>query len=366
MRSINRYIITGIITAISLFLMWYFSDVLSYILISAVLSLVGKPLVDLLSKIKFFGYTVPRWASATVALVVMWGITVLLLWFLVPIVVEKIYVISELNISDSLASFKNKIDNFGQLLTEKLPVQSGEIRSISSSITQKITEYITPTLVGLRSIFDKTLYIIVGAFSVSFITFFFLKESELFKGGVMMLFPIKYEENADRAITSSISLLSRYFIGILIESTIKLIIITVSLMLFTGLTLGDSVIIALISAILNVVPYIGPLIGAGAGIIIGVASPEMIASEDLVLEIVKMMVIFGIFQLIDNIVIQPYVYSSSVKAHPLEIFIVILIAGSIAGVMGMLLAIPAYTVIRVFAKEFFIRFRVVQKLTEKI
>ncbi|HNV51901.1 MAG TPA: AI-2E family transporter, partial [Tenuifilaceae bacterium] len=57
---------------------------------------------------------------------------------------------------------------------------------------------------------------------------------------------------------------------------------------------------------------------------------------------------------------------NSVKAHPLEIFIVLLIAGSVAGILGMLLAIPCYTVIRVFAKEFFNNFRVVQKLTEKI
>ena len=54
------------------------------------------------------------------------------------------------------------------------------------------------------------------------------------------------------------------------------------------------------------------------------------------------------------------------KAHPLEIFIVILIAGSLAGIVGMLLAIPSYTVLRVFAKEFFSQFRLVQKLTEKI
>ena len=68
----------------------------------------------------------------------------------------------------------------------------------------------------------------------------------------------------------------------------------------------------------------------------------------------------------DDFVLQPTLYSERVKAHPLEIFIVILIAGSLAGVLGMLLAIPAYNVIRVFAKEFFNNFRVVQKLTEKI
>ena len=68
----------------------------------------------------------------------------------------------------------------------------------------------------------------------------------------------------------------------------------------------------------------------------------------------------------DDFVLQPTLYSERVKAHPLEIFIVILIAGSLAGIVGMLLAIPSYTVLRVFAKEFFSQFRLVQKLTEKI
>ena len=69
---------------------------------------------------------------------------------------------------------------------------------------------------------------------------------------------------------------------------------------------------------------------------------------------------------LDDFVLQPTLYSSRVKAHPLEIFLVILIAGSLAGILGMLLAIPSYTVLRVFAKEFFSQFSLVRKLTEKI
>ena len=64
--------------------------------------------------------------------------------------------------------------------------------------------------------------------------------------------------------------------------------------------------------------------------------------------------------------LQPTLYSERVKAHPLEIFLVILIAGSLAGIVGMLLAIPSYTVLRVFAKEFFSQYRLVRQLPEKI
>lgn len=366
MNRIQRYIITATFTAISLFLMWYFSSVVFYILISAVLSFIGKPLVDLLSRIKIKERITPKWLSATIALVVMWSLAILMFWMLVPIILDKLNVISQLNISDFVTSLSAKMHNIELFINKNLSLHLNQSETFVSTISDKLTEYITPTLVGIGSLVDGAVSLVIGAFSVSFITFFFLKESDLFRDGVQTLFPSKYEENANRAIVSSTNLLSRYFIGLLIESTIKLIIIAVALTFANGLSVGDAVIIALISAVLNVIPYIGPIIGAVVGIIIAIASPEMTASTDISFEIIKMVIIFGAFQLIDNIIIQPYVYSSSVKAHPLEIFIVILLAGSMAGITGMLLAIPAYTVIRVFAKEFFNKFKVVQKLTQKI
>ena len=67
-------------------------------------------------------------------------------------------------------------------------------------------------------------------------------------------------------------------------------------------------------------------------------------------------------QLIDNFIYQPVIYSTSIKAHPLEIFIVFLMAGHLGGTIGMLVAIPAYTVVRVMAFRFFYRFKPIQRL----
>jgi predicted PurR-regulated permease PerM len=76
-------------------------------------------------------------------------------------------------------------------------------------------------------------------------------------------------------------------------------------------------------------------------------------------------VVFGV-HFLDTMLFQPMIYSKSVKAHPLEIFIVILIGGSLGGIIGMLIAIPSYTLLRVIAREFFYKFRVVEKLTRNI
>ena len=181
---------------------------------------------------------------------------------------------------------------------------------------------------------------------------------------VVIMFPKKYEPNITRALDSVTHLLIRYFTGIVAESSIMTLIVSLGLLML-GFSVHNALVIGLIVGVLNVIPYLGPWIGAAAGIFIGVAGTAGgdVSTAGLAMRVAGTILVA---QGIDNFVLQPVLYSNRAKAHPLEIFLVILIAGSLAGVLGMLLAIPAYNVIRVFAKEFFNNFRVVQKLTEKI
>ena len=128
-----------------------------------------------------------------------------------------------------------------------------------------------------------------------------------------------------------------------------------------------AVLLALISGILNVIPYVGPLIGH----IVAVTSSLLIYtssafSGSLTLFAGVVLAIFLFTQLVDNYLFQPLIYSSSVKAHPLEIFIVILMGGHIGGMVGMLIAIPTYTVMRVVAGEFLPNLKFVQQITKNI
>lgn len=118
---------------------------------------------------------------------------------------------------------------------------------------------------------------------------------------------------------------------------------------------------------MNVIPYLGPLIGATIGIIIGIISSLSLGAYTSILPLsLTIAAVFSVSNLIDNMVLQPLIYSTSVKAHPIEIFLVIIIAGSLFGITGMILAVPAYTVLRVIAREFFSEFRLVKKLTENM
>lgn len=362
MISIYRWIGVGAGLIVAGFLVWYFYTIVLYILISAVLSLMGKPLVAMFSKVRVRNLTLPKWLAAMLTLIIIIVTISLISRAIVPIVIEKVNQLAAFDFEQLTTTLSGSIVRVDHYVNQFLPENN-------FSIQQYIVALIEPMFGSVNvgdSISSVTAWIVelgVAIFSVSFITYFFLKDDRLFFNGIVILSPAKYEENVKRGLDSATILLIRYFIGICIEMLIKLICITVPLY-FIGFDFNTALVIGVISAVLNVIPYIGPLIGVAIGCVIAVLSPVVGVSLGVVL--LQMMIVFGIFQLIDNVILQPYIYSSSVKAHPLEIFIVILLAGYIAGVLGMLFAIPAYTVIRVFAKEFFNNFRVVQKLTKNI
>ena len=145
-----------------------------------------------------------------------------------------------------------------------------------------------------------------------------------------------------------------------------MLLVTIGLTI-VGIEFNHAVVIGLFCGLFNVIPYLGPWMGAAVGLLIGAALNINSDFMSVTLPLLGFMVlVFASVQIIDNILFQPLIYSSSVKAHPLEIFLVILAAGSIAGILGMILAIPAYTILRVIAKEFFDNMKIVKKLTENL
>ncbi len=366
MNNLAKYITIGAIVAIIGFLLWFFSAIVAYILISAVLSLMGKPIVDLISRIKIKSWHAPKALGAAVALIVIWILFYSFFRLMIPLVINQANELGQVDVSQMINNFSQPIADFEQFVREYIP--SSADFSVKDFLSDKLTHVFSASMVS--NIFSSTANILmnlfIALFSISFITFFFLKEDNLFFDGFIMFFPEKYEQQIKHALSSVNRLLRRYFIGIVIQSLAIMTLDTIGLMI-VGIKFNTAIVIGLIAGILNVIPYVGPLTGAIMAIIIGVATNlNLEFSTQIVPMIGYILLVFVVTRLIDDVLFQPLIFSSSVNAHPLEIFIVILIAGSIAGILGMLLAIPAYTVIRVFAKEFFNKFRVVEKLTRKI
>jgi predicted PurR-regulated permease PerM len=343
---------------------WFFRNIVVYILVSGVFSIMGRPLVDLFCKIRIKKWSFPRSLSALLTIIAIWGVIILFFIIFVPLVTRQINYFSTIDsekIVQIVAGPINKIEHL--------------VRSINKDIPQNITiqDYIVKKVAGILNInmiqnFIGSLIsilgnVIIAIFSITFITFFFLKDQRLFFESILMWVPDKYVDNVTRALNSIKKLLTRYFIGIVIQSTCIMILITIG-MTIVGIDFQQALVMGLIIGILNVIPYAGPWIGLAIAITMGVASHINQDITTVVIPLVTYMIIVEVVtHLIDNIVFQPIIFSNSVRAHPLEVFIVVLAAGFAAGIPGMILGIPAYTVLRVFAREFFYNFKAVQKIT---
>jgi len=207
--------------------------------------------------------------------------------------------------------------------------------------------------------------ILVGLFSVMFISFFFLKDDTLFERIICAFVPDKHEVEVGKTINEIKQLLSRYFVGLLMEIIGVTLVDFLGLWLIAQLPISYAITIAFIAGLLNIIPYVGPIIGEVIGVLLGIIIKLGIGVGICSNVWIFALVILAIMlttQLLDNFVYQPIIYSTSIKAHPLEIFIVFLLAGHFGGVVGMLVAIPTYTVIRVIAIRFFYRFKPIQRL----
>lgn len=364
MPKVPKYLLIAVAATIAVLLLWYFRTIVLYVLVAAVLAIVGKPLMELLLKIRIKKWHPPRWLAALVTMALMWSVMLALFFVFVPIIVSKV---NQLMSADAQSifpdSFFDPVHGFEDWVRNAFSL--GPDFSFWGEILHFLKGLLNPDMMNsvVSSVVSVVGGIAVAVFAVTFIGFFFLKEKDLFANIIVTISPARHEEKIRHAMASVTRLLKRYFLGILSESTIMFTFISSVLMIF-GIAPRDAIFIGLTVGMMNVIPYVGPLISLCISLIIGILSPIAGASIFSMLLIVGLTVITA--QVIDNLVLQPVLYSNSVKAHPLEIFLVILMAGSVGGILGMLLAIPTYNVVRVFAKEFFSRLRVVQKLTENI
>lgn len=355
----NKNIFIAILIAIAAFSIWYFSHIVIYIIIAAILSLIGQPIHQLYSKLSVGKFRVSGSLSAGLTLLTLFLVFFLLGIFFVPLFTEEANILSSIDRGAALTSLQQPIESIEHIL-QKFHVDYKNFNP-QTYIQDKLTSILSIT--NLSLFFNQIIAafgdFFIAFFAISFLTFFFLRDERLIVDTIISVFPEHYSEKVKHVLAQTQYMLKRYFIGILIE--VLLIITFISI----GLSIAGikhALLIALFAGIVNMIPYVGPLIGAGFALFIGLTTNS---DMTMVSVIVKIFIVFPIVNLADAFLLQPLIYSSSVKAHPLEIFLVILMGGTLGGIGGMILAVPSYTIIRVIAKEFFTNFRIVKKLTKK-
>ena len=364
-----RYIILLGTLAIAALLCYFFGSVLAYILLAFVVSLIGQPVLRLLRKIKIKGKSAPDALLAVITLIFIFALLILVVMQVIPVVTNIVREASFMKEQGSTDGH-NIIDQANDWIIRVIPWVGEDFDGVQLLI-QKVSEVVDLSNISgiLGSVASAVAGLAVGLFSVIFISFFFIKDDTLFGRIVGALVPDTIEEKVKKAILDIERLLSRYFVGLIIEIFGVVVLDCLGLWLIARIDFSYALGIAFIAGLLNIIPYVGPLIGELIGVTLCVIL-KYGAGIGLGVNIwVFAAIVLGVMlttQLVDNFIYQPLIYSTSIKASPLEIFVVLLIAGHIGGVVGMLIAIPSYTVVRVIASRFFYDNKVVKRLIPNV
>jgi len=345
---ISKVITYGILNALkkiiifSLILYFFFliRPILIYLSISLIITIILNPLILFLKTRLKFNNSLAAITSMS-GLILIIG---LLIKSFIPLLVEQARNLSLLNSTELQTSVNKIIEKYSDLYFTN---DSNFINSILNSKLfsqldlSYITELLNNIIAGLGSFS-------IGILTIIFITFFFLRDSEIIINKIKLLIPKGIKSNVNESINQINTLLSRYFLALIIQITILFILY---LILLSIVGINNILIIAFLCALLNLIPYVGPLISGFLLTILTLTNYIDIDFGAIILSKVIYVVIgFIIVQAIDNFLIQPILFSKSVKSHPLEIFLVILIFGYIFGVTGLILAIPSYTIIKVILR----------------
>ena len=362
------WIMNVAVLGVILGLCWYFRSVLVYILAAFVVSLLGHPLMELMRKIKVRGKQLPDALLAVITILVILGVLSFTVTQIIPVVLHIVREASVMNTQN--VPYNSIINQVNEGIRGLFP-SLGPKFNVVTALLEQIRSVMSVTNVTsfLGSVASVTAGIVVGVFSIVFISFFFIKDDNLFCKIISALVPDSMEESVEKTLSEIVHLLSRYFLGLVVEVAGVILVDFLGLWLIARIGPQYALGIAFIAGVLNVIPYVGPLIGEVIGVLLCVVL-KYGAGIGLGVPIWAFaIIVFGVMllaQLIDNFVYQPLIYSTSIKSTPLEIFIVLLIAGKMGGTLGLLMGIPVYTVLRVIAARFFYKHKAVRRLMPDI
>ncbi len=351
MNATTRNWAIGIFTLLVVgFLIWNFFNLFLYVLIAAFLSILGAPIVRVLDKIGVWKIRLPHFVNAILAMLIILSMVAVFIAVFVPITMHQMKIFTEIDITLALENFKEPINQFEDWLFKNNFIEESEsIEEIISNYFFDFLQFSTIEQVLLKFI-NITSQVVISLTVILFATFFFLKDDRLLYNAIISITPDTFREKMKNVLSSAKSLLIKYFWGIILDALIVATLISVGMYLFG---VKNAIMIGIVAGVLNVIPYIGPLISLVLGTFIGITNQLYYdpSAVDLVL-IIQMVSLYMVVNFVDGFLIQTWIFSRIVKVHPLEILLVLLIAAQMGGVFGMIIGIPSYSLLRIITKEF--------------
>ena len=348
LQPLTKSVLQILLIALLGYALFLIQGILVYGVIALYISVLGRPLIALLGRIPKVGPHLNATLKATITLLVLAGIVLGLATWFFPVIIEEFSFIGTIEYDALLVSLQDEWQQLDALLTSLGVDTAAELAEINETLQgfasmEAISSVLSSVVGGLGQF-------IIGLFSITFISFFLFREQDLAHRFVDSITPKKYHDKVDTMTPQIKTVVTRYSFGILFQITAIFILLAIGM---TLIGVEGAIVLALCAAVFNLIPYVGPIIGAALGILLGlgqlyaagVADPD--SSVNLVQSLYMLIGLFGVVQVLDNVLFQPLIFSNSVGAHPLEIFLVISIAGTLLGIGGMIIAVPVYSIGRI-------------------
>lgn len=350
-RIVDNKVVSVLVVCLLIMLNIYMVSRISHVFtpVRIVLDIVGPPLV--FSTIFFYLLNpIVDWlehkkfsrVSAIALIFVVLGIGLVgIMNLIVPIIREQ----AESFIDSWPMYWNNLMYQLDTLLnTEAFTDFMDQVRetALLDNLTQQTSNVMSVTVGGIGSIIGTVTQVVITLFTTPFVLYYLLKDGEK-----LSPFLLKYVPHAARPRTHQIFLkihkqVSFYVRGQLMVATAVGVIFWIG---YSIIGLDFALTLAVIAGFLNLIPYLGSFVAAIPAIIIAiVASPLML---------VQLMIVFAVEQVLENRVIQPQIIGNTLKIHPVVIIFILLVSGRLFGVMGIILGIPGYAVLKIIISMLF-------------
>ncbi|MBC1974185.1 AI-2E family transporter [Listeria booriae] len=299
------------------------------ILISGFLFYMFNPLVLFLEKRK-----VPRLVSVLSIFVIFIGAVVLAVVQLGPILADQVA-----SLVSAAPKYWDQFQHWWDGLVQNSNIKNVDIKAEMEKLNisiPKILDTVISSLTGsLGMIFGFISGFVMILVTVPFILFYMFKDGHKFLDSSEKFFPAGIRKEAREMIQAMNKTISTYISSQAIDCLFVGIFTMIGYFI-----IGEpyALLFGLIAGVTNIIPYLGPFIGAAPAVIV--------ALFDSPLQAILVVVVVTIVQQIDSNLLSPYIMGKSLSIHPLTIIIILIVAGNLAGIFGMILGVPTYAVVK--------------------
>ncbi len=355
-NGILKSVGTIILICLSLYFIYQIQTIIIYLIVAIILAMIANPIVEFLKRRLKFSNTL----AVISTLLIFLFLAFCLIMMFVPLITSESINLSLLDtksVETRFLQLYNDLNKYGQNHHVDITKIVKENEITSKLNFSFFTDFFN-SIIGTIGSFG------IGLISVFFISFFMLKDKINFIEGIKQIIPDKHEEQILNSVEKTRLLLTRYFIGLLIQLTIICLLYLIILLVFG---VKNAFVIAFLCTLFNIIPYVGPLIAAVLASVLTMLSNLGSDFQTVILPTtIYVFIGFIIVHLLDSNISSPIIFSKSIKSHPLEIFLVILIAGILFGITAMIIAVPLYTILKVIGKEFFPENKLIIILTKNL